>query len=217
MVLREMPGLLSCREEIKMHKLLFLPGAMGDPYFWKPLGNLLPQEWEKIYFEWPGFGNQKSDPSVKCIDDLVSIVERSLDSTPADLFAQSMGGLIGARVAINNPGKVRRLVLTCTTAGGVNSLDYGAEDWRPDYRKEYPNAVPWISDRNLNFTNDLSKILQPTLLIWGDADSICPVLIGKELLKQIPDAGIEFISGGDHMFVRNRPEEIVEIIKKHLK
>ncbi|MBN1653523.1 MAG: alpha/beta hydrolase [Deltaproteobacteria bacterium] len=196
--------------------LLFLPGAGGDPDFWRPLGDLLPQTWGKTYFAWPGLGKREADPEVNGFDDLVTLVEKEMKDNPVDILAQSMGGLIGARIALKHPEKVRRLVLAATTAGGVRAADYGARDWRPDYRSDYPAAASWISDDSLDFTNEPREITQPTLLFWSDADTICPLAVGKELLRIIPDSRLVIVPGGDHGFVRDRPQEIVKAVKEHL-
>lgn len=197
-------------------RLLFLPGAGGDPGFWRPLGDLLPAEWEKRYFAWPGLGDQEARPDVNSFDDLVRIVEGALGDSPVDLFAQSMGGLVGARIAITSPGRVRRLVLAATTAGGVNASDYGARDWRPDYRRDHPRAAKWISDPGLAYPNDLRRVTQSTLLLWGGADPICPVAVGEDLARLIPDARLAVVPGGDHGFVRDRPGEIIDAVRRHI-
>src|SRR5476649_724560 len=121
-----------------MRKVLFLPGAGGSPDFWKPVGSRLPAEWSKHYFGWPGLGRQPHDPAIKGIDDLVRLVAAEMNG-PVDLVAQSMGGAIAARLALAQPALVRRLVLTVTSAG-VNMASLGAADWRPDYRKSFPDA-----------------------------------------------------------------------------
>jgi pimeloyl-ACP methyl ester carboxylesterase len=70
------------------------------------------------------------------IDDLVRLVEVTIDG-PIDLVAQSMGGVIAARIALNRSTVVRRLVLAVTSAG-VNMTQFGAPDWRADYRRQFP-------------------------------------------------------------------------------
>ena len=128
-----------------MTKILFLPGAGASPDFWKPVGALLPADWPKEYFGWPGLGDQPHDPAIKGIDDLVRMVAAKMDG-PVDLVAQSMGGVIAARLAIEQPQNVRRLVLT-VTSGGVDMAGLGASDWRADYRKSFPRAAAWITER----------------------------------------------------------------------
>lgn len=198
------------------HRLLFLPGAGASPEFWRPLGDLLPQTWHKTYFAWPGLGFQEPEPEVNGIQDLVTLVEEELSDEPVDILAQSMGGLIGARIALQHPKKVRRLVLAATTAGAVNGADYGARDWRSEYRSEYPTAASWISDENLDFTNSSVDITQPTLLLFSDADTICPLAIGERLATDIPNSRLVVVRGADHCLVHGRPREIVTTVREHL-
>ncbi len=118
-----------------MTKILFLPGSGASPDFWKPVGSLLPADWPKVYFGWPGLGRQPHDPAVRGIDDLIAMVVAKMEA-PVDLVAQSMGGVIAARIALAHPQLVRRLVLT-VTSGGVEMAAFGASDWRADYRKSF--------------------------------------------------------------------------------
>ncbi len=96
-----------------MRRILFLPGAGGSPAFWQPVAKLLPDEWGKAFFGWLGLGDQPHDPRINRIDDLVRLVEVTIDG-PVDLVAQSMGGVIAARIALNRSTVVRRLVLAVT-------------------------------------------------------------------------------------------------------
>jgi pimeloyl-ACP methyl ester carboxylesterase len=61
---------------------------------------------------------------------------------PVDLVAQSMGGVIAARIALAHPQLVRRLVLT-VTSGGVDMTAFGASDWRPTIGV-VPQRRAWI-------------------------------------------------------------------------
>ena len=45
-----------------MRKILFLPGAGGSPEFWQPVAKLLPDQRDKVFFGWPGLGDQPHDP-----------------------------------------------------------------------------------------------------------------------------------------------------------
>jgi len=84
--------------------------------------------------------------------------------TPADLIAQSLGGVIALRVALVAPEKVRRLVLA-VTSGGIPMTDHGAADWRGDYRRTFPRAASWILDAPADISPRLDRISQPALLL----------------------------------------------------
>jgi pimeloyl-ACP methyl ester carboxylesterase len=197
------------------HRLLFLPGAGTDPAFWRPLADRLPTTWEKVYFGWPGLGAQPPSPTVNCREDLVRLVETEIGDRPVDLLAQSMGGAIAIQIALKHPQKVRRLVLA-VTSGGVDMSGVGAVDWRSDYQQAFPQAANWIMESWPDLTSAIGQITQPTLLLWGDRDPISPIGVGERLAKLLPNAVLKIIPGGDHGFVYDRPEAIVEDILQHL-
>jgi pimeloyl-ACP methyl ester carboxylesterase len=197
-----------------MATILFLPGAGASPDFWKPVGALLPADWPKEYFGWPGLGDQPHDPAVKGIDDLVRMVTARMDG-PVDLVAQSMGGVIATRLAVERPHNVRRLVLT-VTSGGVDMAGLGASDWRPDYRKSFPRAAAWITESRSAPPLPVEKIAAPTLLLWGDVDPVSPAAVGRHLQSRIPDARLHIVAGGDHDLARTHASEVAPLIARHL-
>ena len=84
-----------------MH-VIFLPGGGGAPDFWHPLGVLLPSHWKKTYMSWPGLGKQPCDETIQCFDDLVALTEREIQG-PTVLIAQSLGVVVGIRLALKHP------------------------------------------------------------------------------------------------------------------
>jgi pimeloyl-ACP methyl ester carboxylesterase len=195
-------------------KLMFLPGAGGDPAFWQPVGERLPAAWSKVYFGWPGLGDQPHDPAVNGIDDLVARVAAMLDQ-PADLLAQSMGGIVAVRLALQHPDKVRRLVLAATS-GGIDLAPFGVADWRPEYRRSFPRAARWITEIKADHAAELGRIAAPALLLWGDRDPISPLGVGRHLMSLLPNARLQIVSGGDHAFARERAAEVAPLIEAHL-
>ena len=193
---------------------MFLPGALGAAAFWQPVGSLLPESWEKVYLRWPGLGAEDHDPAVGGLDDLVGLVEAELEGH-CDLVAQSMGGVVAARVALRRPDAVRRLVLVATSAGiDVGAL--GAENWRAGYRQANPGAAAWITEERPDLTAELPTITAPTLLIWGDSDPISPVAVGEALASLLPDARLVVIGGGGHGLAVERAPEVAAAIAEHL-
>jgi pimeloyl-ACP methyl ester carboxylesterase len=197
-----------------MNKVLLLPGAGGSPDFWKPVGERLPGAWPKHYFGWPGLGHQPHDAAIEGLHDLVRLAEAQIDG-PVDVVAQSMGGWIAARLALDHPDRVRRLVLTAASAG-VNMAALGAEDWRPDYRKTFPKASAWITETRSSLELPVERIAAPTLLIWGDADPISPLAVGKHLEQRLPNARLHVVPGGDHDVAQTHAASVAALIVAHL-
>ena len=198
-----------------MTNVLFLPGVGADPDFWRPAGDLLPGAWTKTYLGWPGLGHQPHDPRVQSVEDMIAYAAGRLGEGPADVVGQSMGGVIALQLALRYPKRVRRLVLT-VTSGGVDMSGLGAADWRPDYPREFPNAASWILDWRPDYTPDLSRVTQPALLLWGDADPISPVAVGKRLQSLLPKAELRVIEGGHHDLAVAHAAEVAPLIRAHL-
>jgi pimeloyl-ACP methyl ester carboxylesterase len=197
-----------------MTDLLFLPGAGASPAFWRPVAGLLALDRERRFFAWPGLGDEAHDPDVRGFDDLVAMVLAAIDE-PADLIAQSMGGLVAVRVALAAPQKVRRLVLTATS-GGVRMDDLGAADWRAEYFEAFPNAARWIGEVREDLSPQLPTLAAPTLLLWGDADPISPPAVGRRLLGLLPNARLHVVAGGGHDLAQTHVEEAAARIGEHL-
>jgi len=196
-------------------RLFFLPGAGADPGFWQPVGERLPADWEKTYFGWPGLGRQPPAPEVNSLEDLVVLVEARLDDRPVDLIAQSMGGLIAMLVTLRHPEKVRRLVLSVTSAG-VHMPSFGAADWRSAYHRNHPGATPWVREVYADLSADLPRVTQPVLLLWGDADAISPVAVGEHLGALLPHSRLYVARTADHDLVHDRADEVAPLIREHL-
>ena len=199
-------------------KMLFLPGAGASATFWRPVADRLDPDRKRHFFAWPGSGNEPPDPSIRGLDDLVAMVVAELDE-PADLIAQSIGGLVALCVALTVPHKIRHLVLTAPS-GGVSVHDLGGADWRTDYRREFPNAAAWIT-QDMRIREDLSSRLTsinaPSLLIWGDSDPISPLSVGHRLHQLLACADLHVVRGGGHDLARTHAVEIAPRIADHLR
>ncbi len=198
-----------------MTHILFLPGVGADPAFWRPVGDRLPAGWDKTYPGWPGLGHQPSDPAVRSVEDLIAYAAERLGEGATDVVGQSMGGLVALQLALRYPGRVRRLVLA-VTSGGIDMSGLGAADWRPDYQREFPAAAPWIQDWRPDYTPDLSRVTQPALLLWGDADPISPPAAGERLRSLLPSAELRIIQGGEHGLAVSHASEVASLIQAHL-
>jgi pimeloyl-ACP methyl ester carboxylesterase len=58
-----------------------------------------------------------------------------------------------------------------------------------------------------NLADDLQKINQPTLLIWGNNDTITPPFVGQEFKRLIPNSELYFIDKCGHAPMMEVPSE----------
>lgn len=193
-----------------MH-LLFMPGAGGAAEFWHPLGRLLPDSYAKTYLNWPGLGRETHRPGLDSIDALTAYAAAHLVDSDNIIVAQSMGGIFALRLALLYPQKISKLVFTAAS-GGIDVMRFGASDWRPAYRTEYPEAARWITQERPDHTAEIRDIAHPALLLWGDADTVSPVAVGKHLHGLLKNSRLQIIPGGTHSFAQERAAEIAPLV-----
>jgi len=62
----------------------------------------------------------------------------------------------------------------------------------------------------------LPFLKQKVLILMGDADKVVPVINGKILRSLIPQARLEIVKGGGHLFLISRAAEVVPVIAEFL-
>ncbi|HEX5512983.1 MAG TPA: alpha/beta fold hydrolase [Gammaproteobacteria bacterium] len=195
-------------------KLLFLPGASGNTAFWRPVADLLTHPGERIHFGWPGFAATSPDPAVAGFEDLVGRVTAEIDR-PTALIAQSMGGVIALRAALEKPEWVTHLVLTATS-GGIDLSDLEVQDWRPTLHAAHPSLPLWFANDKQDLTAELGNIKASALLLWGDMDPISPVAVGERLASLLPRAELHVLSGGNHDLANALAQLAAPLIDQYL-
>ena len=68
-----------------------------------------------------------------------------------------------------------------------------------------------------NLGEELSNITQPTLLVWGNNDTITPPFVAREFNKLIPNSELHLIDKCGHAPMMEQPEEFNQILHKFLK
>ena len=198
-----------------MHPLVFFPGAGGRANFWQPVADRLGGLGPTQLLAWPGFGDVPADPTIESLDGLYRWILKRLPSTMMHLIAQSMGGVLAARFAIEQPHRVATLVL-CATSGGVDVRGLGGADWRAGFRADLPNVPDWFERDRTDLTARLGAITASTLILTGEADTICPPAVGQFLRERISRSRHEIVLGGGHDFALKRAEDVAEIIRGHV-
>ena len=195
-------------------RLLFLPGASGNTGFWRPVAARLRHGGERLHLGWPGFGETPPDPIVRGWDDLLALVLARIDR-PTALIAQSMGGVLALQAALDRPDRISHLVLA-VTSGGLPMAEHDAEDWREAFHAAHPELPVWFATASGDLSDRLASLTMPTLLLWGDADPISPVGVGRRLASLLPQAHLVVLPGGTHDLAMERAAEIAPLIDRHL-
>ncbi len=68
-----------------------------------------------------------------------------------------------------------------------------------------------------NLGEELNQIQQPTLLVWGNNDTITPPFVGREFNKLIPNSELYFVDKCGHAPMMEVPDEFNAILHKFLK
>ena len=67
-----------------------------------------------------------------------------------------------------------------------------------------------------NLGEELGQVKQPTLLIWGNNDTITPPFVGREFNRLIPNSELYFIDKCGHAPMMQVPHEFNEILNSFL-
>ncbi len=68
-----------------------------------------------------------------------------------------------------------------------------------------------------NLGEEVSGIKQPTLLIWGNNDTITPPFVAREFQRLIPNSELHFVDKCGHAPMMEQPQEFNAILHKFLK
>ena len=66
---------------------------------------------------------------------------------------------------------------------------------------------------NLDLTDRLPRVANPTLLIWGSEDQMTPLYMGELMEKRIPDAGLAVFEGAGHYSYADQYSRFCAVLK----
>ena len=157
-----------------------------------------------------------------------------LDSLGVDsviVFGHSDGGVVGLYMTINNPERVRKLIVSGSNYNASGVLDEftdllkGAtpEIFQNDYFNELspdgPDHWPvvmqklknmWLNEPNIS-DQELNSILVPTLIIVGDHDMI-KINHTVEMFKKINNSNLLVVPNASHEVLNEKAEFVLPLI-----
>lgn len=183
-------------------------------------------------------------------DDTVALLEE-IGVTNADFFGYSLGGGVALQIAIRHPDMVRKLVLASTPfrgdgwhpaiLGSMSALNeeaaaameatplydaYAAVAPRPEDWPRLVTKTGQLTTSEYDWTDDVASITAPTLLIYGDADSVLPQhilelfeLLGGAVVGDMGEVGrsqLAILPNTGHSAVLMRTDLILPILIPYL-
>ncbi|HSW97527.1 MAG TPA: alpha/beta hydrolase [Candidatus Saccharimonadales bacterium] len=231
-------GVLTRYEQIghKPQTLLILHGWMRSLDEWLPVAKQLSESYRVILLDFPGFGKTEKPKTDFTIYDYATFVEQFLDKLEINkvtLLGHSFGGRVGIIMA-SKSNKISDLVLVDaagvekrTTAAKIKISIFklakvflpkklvtklrnkiGSRDYKSagEMRKIFLNVI------NEDLTYLLSKISQPTYIIWGNKDEEVPQWKTKKMKQLIPHTRLRVVWGSGHSPHLEKPLDFMEIL-----
>jgi len=123
-------------------------------------------------------------------------------------------------IASRNRDSIRWILLDCVS----NIRLITPEVLERQYQLSKIKGSTWVlystfknAQEGIRLKDCLTRISQPTLLIWGDRDPVLPLSVGKQLHRIIPHSRLLIIEKGAHIPMWENSEEVNQAILDFLK
>ena len=67
-----------------------------------------------------------------------------------------------------------------------------------------------------DWSDVLPRIGTPTLVVWGEHDTLCPPTIGRRIVERVPGSRLVTIDGAGHNPMWERPAEFNRVVLEFL-
>jgi pimeloyl-ACP methyl ester carboxylesterase len=219
--------------------VVLVHGANDQAGLWSRTVARLSKEYRFVIPDLPGHG--QSDPSAGPIpfelllEGLEAVIAAESGAQPVAIAGNSLGGWLAQIYTLENPDRVRALVLE--NSGGLSLPDYSGPSLLPrnreearaafratiarsggipdyvvdDFVRRAPNSqVARMAaepfDRWL-LDDRLGELSLPVTLIWGEKDGVLPIDYARRLAAAIPGAELRTIPECGHIPHHECPEE----------
>jgi len=222
------------------HTLVFLHGWGQDFSTFNNLIKRLPNNFQVLGIDLPGFGNSsivKDALSIKEYSEVINKILNKLLITHPTIIAHSFGGRIAFRYGSNN--SVKRLILISPAGIKHRTLKYYLKVYKYKFlkrfykifsKKRYNELVKnsgssdyqkadWIMRNvlvkavNYNSIKDMRQIKCPVYLFWGIFDIETPYSDGLKMIKVISNSKIfPFYNSGHFSYIQEEDQVFQKLL-----
>lgn len=211
--------------------LVLLHGLSGSGRWWQRNVPALADRFHVYVIDLIGFGASRGQPFV--LRRAASLLGEGFDALGLDrvsVVGHSMGGFIATDLAIHDSERVAQLVLVDAAAlpigrplvrhglDMVRALRTMPLDFLPLLVQDAWRAGPRTllgamrEIRQADLANHLGELAVPTLVVWGENDTLIDPAIGRELAASLPQAELAMIPEAGHNPMWDRPALFNEVL-----
>jgi pimeloyl-ACP methyl ester carboxylesterase len=198
--------------------------------------DLLAERFRLVALELPGFGSSLQLDGARTFDELSEQVAEAIQALGLStylLHGTSFGGAVALHVALNHPDRVTRLILESPAAfrppgwtpPDIDTIRRGL--FRHPERARRAQIDPEVIQTQRDFTNRLALTLDrealggrlrdlnvPTLVMFGDADTLTPVELAPMYCDHAPDCTLVVIHDAAHVISSDQPEDYAASVRE---
>jgi pimeloyl-ACP methyl ester carboxylesterase len=203
--------------------------------------DLLARNYRVIAIEMPGFGQSAENTRTGTMPELAATIVKAADALGLDRFdlmGTSFGGKAALWLAVNNPERVRALVLEAPAAirpSGTAPVAGTPEQMaarlyaHPERMPPMPATNPEVqakqqrlvgrlrgSDREAELEGAMRCLDTPTLVLFGTLDRVIPPEMGRHYKELLPNGHLVLVYDAGHAISAERPEAFVEVVTDFL-
>ena len=218
--------------------IILVHGLSGSMRWWRRNVQALARDHRVYLVDLPGFGTMSR---VRTRFALVNVAQwllawmEAVNIQRAHFVGHSMGGYICIWIAAHRPEVVLHLVLVSPavlsyihTIWGyarplLTAIRYVKRGFFPILAYDALRAGPFTLLRaahdllSVDAEEDITKIKAPTLLIWGENDTLVPPSVGQILRTKIATSHLVILKNASHVSMYDQPQQFNQEVEAFLK